>query len=140
MFNEHILVVRMNFVFRNIQEVWRSGNIALPFLTSALDGGQWSSPHPNLSTPREWALGAHCIRGRVSPGQEVLGTNRLLSFDTTTDNTESELSNNSPIVACVFVVAVTFLLSRCLATAGDTQTDTQIDGEGDLQNTPMKRS
>jgi hypothetical protein len=37
-------------------------------------------------------------------------------------------SNNPCIVACVFVTAVTFLQNRCLATTGDTHTDTQTDG------------
>jgi hypothetical protein len=35
-----------------------------------------------------------------------------------TDCIENDASNNSPIVACVFVAAVMFLLSRCLATIG----------------------
>jgi hypothetical protein len=35
-----------------------------------------------------------------------------------TGHIENEASNNSPIVACVFVTAVTFLPSRCLATIG----------------------
>jgi FlaG/FlaF family flagellin (archaellin) len=32
------------------------------------------------------------------------------------DRIENDASNNSPIVACVLVAAVTFVLSRCLAT------------------------
>jgi hypothetical protein len=35
-----------------------------------------------------------------------------------TGHTENDDSNNSSIVACVFVIAVTFLPSRCLATIG----------------------
>jgi hypothetical protein len=35
-----------------------------------------------------------------------------------TGHTENDASNNSSIIACVFVTAVTFLLSRCLATIG----------------------
>jgi hypothetical protein len=35
-----------------------------------------------------------------------------------TDHIENDASNNSSIVACVFVTAVTFLPSRCLATIG----------------------
>jgi hypothetical protein len=34
-------------------------------------------------------------------------------------------SNNSSIVACVFIATVMFLLRRCLATIRDTHTDTQ---------------
>jgi hypothetical protein len=33
-----------------------------------------------------------------------------------TESIENDFSNNSSIVACVFVAAVTFLPSRCLAT------------------------
>jgi hypothetical protein len=47
------------------------------------------------------------------------------SYDT--GHIENDASNNSSIVACVFVTAVTFLPSRCL-TIGDTHTDTQADG------------
>jgi hypothetical protein len=40
-----------------------------------------------------------------------------------TDHIENNASNNSSIVACVFVAAETFLTSRCLATRGEyTQT------------------
>jgi hypothetical protein len=47
---------------------------------------------------------------------EVLGrTNRLLSLIRHA-HIENDASNNSSIVACVFVIAVTFLPSRCLAT------------------------
>jgi hypothetical protein len=35
-----------------------------------------------------------------------------------TDRIENDVSNNSSIVACVFVAAATFLPSRCLATTG----------------------
>jgi hypothetical protein len=42
-----------------------------------------------------------------------------------------DASNSYSIVVCVFVAAVTFLLSRSLATIGDTQIDTQT-GERDL--------
>jgi hypothetical protein len=35
-----------------------------------------------------------------------------------TDRIENGVSNKSSIVACVFVTAVTFLPSRCLATIG----------------------
>jgi hypothetical protein len=43
-----------------------------------------------------------------------------------TGHSENDASNNSSIVACVFVTAVTFLPSRCLATiGGNSQTHTQ---------------
>jgi hypothetical protein len=50
--------------------------------------------------------------------REVLGrTNRLLSLIRHRGHIENDASNNS-IIACVFVTAVTFLPSRCLATTG----------------------
>jgi hypothetical protein len=36
-------------------------------LTSALDGGEWSAPHPSHFTPREIAPGTHWIGGWVGP-------------------------------------------------------------------------
>jgi hypothetical protein len=45
-----------------------------------------------------------------------------------TGHIKNDAPNNLFIVACVFVTAVTFLPSRCLATIGDTYTDTQTDG------------
>jgi hypothetical protein len=37
------------------------------FLTSALDGGQWSASRPGRFTPEEWAPGTHWIGGWVGP-------------------------------------------------------------------------
>jgi hypothetical protein len=45
--------------------------------------------------------------------KEVLGRTNRLSF-----HTMRIASNDSSIVACIFVAAVTFLRSRCLATIG----------------------
>jgi hypothetical protein len=36
-------------------------------LTSALDGSEWSASRPGRFTPRERALGTHCIGGWVCP-------------------------------------------------------------------------
>jgi hypothetical protein len=44
-----------------------SGGVAPPFLTSILDGGEWSDSSPSRFTPGERALGTHCIEGWVSP-------------------------------------------------------------------------
>jgi hypothetical protein len=52
------------------------------------------------------------------------------------DRIENDASNNYSTFACVFVAAVTFSLSRCLATIGDTHTDTQTDGR-DFLNMPL---
>jgi hypothetical protein len=49
----------------------------------------------------------------------------FLSYDT--DRTENDVYNNSSIVAYVFVAAVTFLLSRCLATIEGIHIDTRTD-------------
>jgi hypothetical protein len=37
------------------------------FLTSALDGGEWSASRPGRFTPKERAPGTHRIRGWVGP-------------------------------------------------------------------------
>jgi hypothetical protein len=37
------------------------------FLTTALVGGEWSTSRPGRFTPRERALGTHCIGGWVDP-------------------------------------------------------------------------
>jgi hypothetical protein len=47
---------------------WGSGDVALQaFLTSALDGGEWSASGPGHFNPRERASDTHWIRGCVSP-------------------------------------------------------------------------
>jgi hypothetical protein len=43
-----------------------SGGIAPPFLTLALDGGEWSASCPSL-TAGETAPGTHCKGGWVGP-------------------------------------------------------------------------
>jgi len=44
------------------------------FLTTALDGGEWSASHPSYYTPRERDPGTHWIGGWVGPraGPEVV--------------------------------------------------------------------
>jgi hypothetical protein len=44
-------------------KTWGSGGIAPPFLTSALDGGEWSASRPYRFTPGERAPGTHWIGG-----------------------------------------------------------------------------
>jgi hypothetical protein len=44
-----------------------SGGIAPPFLTSALDGGEWSASRLGHFIPGERAPGTHCIGGWVGP-------------------------------------------------------------------------
>jgi hypothetical protein len=49
------------------EDVWGNEGIAPSFLTSALDGGDRSSPHPGRFTPGEKSLSIHRIGGFVSP-------------------------------------------------------------------------
>jgi hypothetical protein len=46
---------------------WESGGKLHSFLTSALDGGEWSASRPGCITPRERAPGTHWIGGWVGP-------------------------------------------------------------------------
>jgi hypothetical protein len=46
-------------------KTWGSGGIAPPFLTSALDGGEWPVSNPDRFTPRKMAPGPHWIGGWV---------------------------------------------------------------------------
>jgi hypothetical protein len=39
------------YTFTPHEAVWGSGGIALPILTSALDGGEWSASRPGRFTP-----------------------------------------------------------------------------------------
>jgi hypothetical protein len=50
-----------------LEAVRRSGSIAPPFKTSALDGGEWSVSHPGLFTPRERDPDSHWIGGWMGP-------------------------------------------------------------------------
>jgi hypothetical protein len=56
----------LNYAPRH-EDVWGSGDIAPPFLTLALDGGEWSASCPSRFTPGERVDGTHCIRGWVGP-------------------------------------------------------------------------
>jgi hypothetical protein len=49
------------------EDVWGSGGIAPPFLTSALDGGQLSASRLGCFSPGEIAPGTHWIGGWVGP-------------------------------------------------------------------------
>jgi hypothetical protein len=43
------------------EDIWGSGGIALPFLTSVLDGGEWSASCLGRFTPGEIAAHTHWI-------------------------------------------------------------------------------
>jgi hypothetical protein len=47
--------------------LWMSGGINLPFLTSALDGGELSASRHGRFTPGEIVQGTHWIGGSVGP-------------------------------------------------------------------------
>jgi hypothetical protein len=47
--------------------MYGSGGIAPSFLTSALDGGQWSASHPGRFTPGEGAPAIHCVGDWMGP-------------------------------------------------------------------------
>jgi hypothetical protein len=49
------------------EDIWGTGGIPLSFLTSALDGGEWSASHPCRFTPGERVPGTHCTGGWVGP-------------------------------------------------------------------------
>jgi hypothetical protein len=38
-----------------MEDVWRSGDIVPPFLTAALDGGEWLASRPGRFIPKERA-------------------------------------------------------------------------------------
>jgi hypothetical protein len=56
-----------------------SGGIVPPFVTLALDGGEWSPSGPGRFTPGENAPDTHLIRGRVGPraGLNAVGKTKL---------------------------------------------------------------
>jgi hypothetical protein len=53
------------------EDIWGSGGIAPPFLTSALDRGEQSASHSGSFIPRERAPGTHWIEGCVGPGASL---------------------------------------------------------------------
>jgi hypothetical protein len=64
------------------EDIWESGGIAPPFLTSALDGGEWSTSHPGHFTPRG-GPNTHYVESWVDPSAmpataEYRETNLLL--------------------------------------------------------------
>jgi hypothetical protein len=57
------------------KDIWGSGGIAPPFLTSALDGGEWSASRSGRFITRERPpplSGTHWIGGRVGPDSAIL--------------------------------------------------------------------
>jgi hypothetical protein len=61
---------------------WGSGSIAHAFLTSALDGDEWSSSRPGHLNHRERAPGTHWIGGWVASGVSLTIThNNMVQYD-----------------------------------------------------------
>jgi hypothetical protein len=49
------------------EDVYKSGGVAPPLLTSALDGGEWSASRPGRFTRKKRVPGTHWIGGLVNP-------------------------------------------------------------------------
>jgi hypothetical protein len=69
------------------EDVWDSGDIAPPFLTSALDGGEWSASFPGRFTPGETAPGTHWTGGSVGPRTGLDAEKRKISLPRRESNT-----------------------------------------------------
>jgi hypothetical protein len=56
--------------------------MAPPFLTLALDGGEWSASHPGHYNPGQRTLDTHWIEGWVGPrvGQDTIGKRKILTL------------------------------------------------------------
>jgi len=63
------------------------------FLTSALDGGQWSASRPGRFTPRERGPGTHWIGGWVGP---IVGLNAVAKR-----KIPASAGNRTPVVQLV---------------------------------------
>jgi hypothetical protein len=64
------------------EDVWRNRGIAPPFLTSALDRGEWSASRPSYFTSGEESPGTHWIGGWVDPkaGLDATGKKQFLAL------------------------------------------------------------
>jgi hypothetical protein len=62
--------------------MYGGGNSAPPFLTTSLDGGEWSASRPYYFTPRERIPGTHSLGGSVGPraGLEDLEKSKVLLY------------------------------------------------------------
>jgi hypothetical protein len=56
-----------------MKRIWGSGGIAPPFLTSALDGGEWSASRPGRYTPEERAPPLYPLARRLGGSQSGSG-------------------------------------------------------------------
>jgi hypothetical protein len=62
------------------EDIWGSGGIDLLLLTSALDGGEWSTSGPGRFTPGERSPGTNWIGGWMGPraGLDVVQERKIL--------------------------------------------------------------
>jgi hypothetical protein len=92
--------------------------IYLPFLTSALDRGEWPVSHPGRFIPGERANGFHCIRGWVDPtdGLDVVEKTKnscyLFRYLRFSPSFAEAKANKSPKENTVFSHKIPFLLPR----------------------------
>jgi hypothetical protein len=84
------------------EEVRERGHRAPPFLTSALNDGQWSASCPCRFTPGERALGTHWIGVWLGPrknfapaGNRTLAVPPVTTTSTTTITNTTTNNNNS---------------------------------------------
>jgi hypothetical protein len=77
----------------------------------------WGSPSSLSNEYRRFFSRGYSGRGEKLTTHLRLVRQKLIAYFSwyNTGNIENDASNNSSIVACVFVTAVTFLPSRCLA-------------------------
>jgi hypothetical protein len=63
----------LNYLSTSHEDVWGSEGIAASFVTSALDGGDWSTSRPCRFTPGEVAPGTHSKGIWVGPRADLNG-------------------------------------------------------------------
>jgi hypothetical protein len=125
------------------------GRVATDSALCSWGTGFRSRPQDQLSWPRiSWISFVSTKKKNKKFWEELIAY--FPWYDT--GHIENDASNNSSLLACVFVTAVTiggilpcrclatingFLPSHCLATTGKTHTDTQTDGR-EFLITPLK--
>jgi hypothetical protein len=70
--------------------------MAQPFLTSALDGGEWLASCLSRFTPEEGTPGTHWIRGWVGLRAGLESVEKIKSFGTAVDQTLAV----QPVIHC----------------------------------------
>jgi hypothetical protein len=60
-----------------MKKVWGSGDMIVSFLTSVVDGCEWSPSHSGCFAPGEKAPSAHSTGGWVSPSLDTADWNLI---------------------------------------------------------------